>query len=147
MYQLTDLPPMPKASDVHRPVMKPGSVRWQGAGMEFSCTVRLAEGCVVLTVAGDVDLAVHARFLAQVERWSSPATDMVIECSQVTFMDSMGLQVLAHAKKLTAEHGRDFALAAPSQPVLRVLELAGVQDLFQVLGPSSDPEPDPGLAA
>ncbi|MBW8805878.1 MAG: STAS domain-containing protein [Catenulisporales bacterium] len=115
--------------------------------MEFSCTVRLTEERVVLTLAGDVDLAVHARFLAQVERWSSPSTDMVIECSQVAFMDSMGLQVLAHAKKLAAESGRDFALAAPSQPVLRLLELAGVQDLFQVLGQSSDPEPDPGLAA
>src|ERR1041384_8704528 len=115
MYQLTDLPPMPKASDLHRPAVKPGSVRWQGAGMEFSCTARLAEGQVILGVAGDVDLAVHARFLAQVERWSSAATDMVIDCSQVTFMDSMGLQVLAHAKKRAEENGRRLVLAAPSR--------------------------------
>lgn len=109
--------------------------------MEFSCTARQSGGLLVLEVAGDVDLAVHARFQAEVDRlWPRTPTDVVMDCSRVTFLDSMGLRVLVQALQRAAGHGCGFALAAPSQPVLRVLELAGVTGLFSVIGPLPDAE-------
>jgi stage II sporulation protein AA (anti-sigma F factor antagonist) len=110
--------------------------------MEFSCTAKQVAGRVVLSVAGDVDLAVYDRFEAAVEVSWPASSDLVIDCSRVTFLDSMGLRVLVHAMQRAAEHGRDFALAAPSAPVLRVLDLAGVKDLFAVVGPIRDADPD-----
>jgi anti-anti-sigma factor len=112
--------------------------------MEFSCTARQIAGRVVLTVAGDVDLATHSRFEAGVEQSWTASEDLVIDCSQITFLDSMGLRVLVQARQRATENGRGFALAAPSEPVLRVLELAGVTSLFPVGPiPEGDPDPDP----
>lgn len=111
--------------------------------MEFSCTAQQVAGRVLLTVAGDVDLAAHARFEAEVEKSWPGTSDLVIDCSGVTFLDSMGLRVLVHTRQRAAEYGHDFTLAAPSEPVLRVLELAGVADLFPVVEPIPDAAPDP----
>ena len=111
--------------------------------MEFSCTAGQVGGRVVVTVAGDVDLAVHTRFEAEVEQSWDGSTDLIIDCSGVTFMDSMGLRVMVRTRQRAAECGGKFALAAPSEPVLRVLELAGVKDLFSVVDPPMpDSEPD-----
>ncbi|ACU76017.1 anti-sigma-factor antagonist [Catenulispora acidiphila DSM 44928] len=114
--------------------------------MEFSCTVRQIADRVVLTVAGDVDLAVHGRFEADVEQYWDASTDLVIDCSRITFLDSMGLRVLVHAMQRAAGNGRDIAIAAPSDPVLRVLDLAGIRSLFTEIGPVADAAPDPDPA-
>ncbi|NUR29601.1 MAG: STAS domain-containing protein [Catenulispora sp.] len=115
--------------------------------MEFTCTARQAGSLVVFTLTGDVDLASHVRFQGDMDRgWPATPRDVVVDCSRVTFLDSMGLRVLVHAMQRSAQEGCAFALAAPSQPVRRVLELAGVTSLFSVVGPLPDTEPDPDLA-
>lgn len=114
--------------------------------MEFSCTAERFAERVVLTVAGDVDLAAHTRFESDVQQAWDGSTDLVVECSRIDFLDSMGLRVLVHAMQRATANGRGVTLAAPSQPVLRVLELAGVKDLFLVTdltGPAPDVEPNP----
>jgi stage II sporulation protein AA (anti-sigma F factor antagonist) len=98
--------------------------------MDYSCTAQDSEHGVTLTVVGDVDLAVFPRFQAEAEIWADKQTDLVLDCSGVTFLDSMGLRVLVHLRGKVTESGHRFTLANPSQPVLRVLELAGVQSLF-----------------
>jgi stage II sporulation protein AA (anti-sigma F factor antagonist) len=112
--------------------------------MEFSSTTRHDAARVVLAVAGDVDLAAHGRFQTDLDQSWDGSTDLVIDCSQVAFLDSMGLRVLVHARQRAVDNGRDFVIADPSQPVLRVLELAGVGELFSVKGPVTDTEPDLG---
>lgn len=104
--------------------------------MEFSCSAKQFADHVLVTVAGDVDLAAHTQFQAELDQsWDAAATDLVLDCSQVTFLDSMGLRVLVHAMQRAAAANHTLSLAAPSQPVLRVLELAGVEDLFPVTEP------------
>ncbi|GAA2010531.1 hypothetical protein GCM10009839_00540 [Catenulispora yoronensis] len=95
---------------------------------------------MILTVAGDVDLAVHAAFQAALDEQWQGAENLVIDCSEITFLDSMGLRVLVQALQTATTNNHTFALAAPSAPVLRVLELAGVQSLFPVV----DSIPDDG---
>ncbi|GAA1987309.1 STAS domain-containing protein [Catenulispora subtropica] len=112
--------------------------------MEFSCTSQQTGGLLVYTVTGDVDLAAHARFQTDVDAaWPSAPTDVVFDLSGVTFLDSMGLRVLVQTMQRASHQNCGFALAAPSEPVLRVLELAGVTSLFSVVGPLPDGEPDP----
>ncbi|MEY9930520.1 anti-anti-sigma factor [Catenulispora sp. GP43] len=110
--------------------------------MEFSSTASQATGPVVLTVAGDVDLAAHSRFEADLQEAWDASTDLVIDCSQVTFLDSMGLRVLVHAMQRATANNRSIVLAAPSDPVIRVLDLAGIRSLFTEVGPIADAEPD-----
>lgn len=110
--------------------------------MEFSCTARQVADRVVLSVVGDVDLAAHSRFEADIEQAWDGTTDLVIDCSQVTFLDSMGLRVLVHAMQRAAANGRHITLAEPADPVLRVLDLAGVRSLFTETGPVAEADPD-----
>lgn len=114
--------------------------------MLFSSTARQLQDRVVLTVSGDVDLATHARFQADIDQAWDGSTDLVIDCSQVTFLDSMGLRVLVQTVQRAAEHDRSVALAAPSDAVAHILELSGIRDLFTEVGPvpDSEPEANPG---
>jgi stage II sporulation protein AA (anti-sigma F factor antagonist) len=118
--------------------------------MEFSCTAQQSGERVVVTVTGDVDLAAHTLFQERVERWLSPATDLVVDCSQVSFMDSMGLRVLVYLRQQVLRYGRTITLQDPSTPVLRVLELAGVKGLFTQTSAAAEyqreRDPDPDLA-
>ncbi len=110
--------------------------------MEFSCTAKQFADHVLLTVVGDVDLAAHARFEADLEQSWDGSTDLVVECSQVTFLDSMGLRVLVHAMQRASANGCYVTLAAPSKPVIRVLDLAGIRSLFTEVGSNADAEAD-----
>src|SRR5689334_9721738 len=81
-----------------RPATGPHGLRRLGVPMEFSCTARQADGRVLLTVSGDVDLAAHARFQEAAEPWTAAPNDVVLDLSGVTFLDSMGLRVLVHLR-------------------------------------------------
>jgi anti-anti-sigma factor len=92
---------------------------------------------VVLMVRGDVDLAASDRLWKEINSRLVPAAHVVIDCSGITFLDSMGLRALIRAAAAADEVAdARFALAAPTQPVSRVLDLSGTVDLFVIL-----PEP------
>lgn len=114
--------------------------------MDFSSTARQIPGCVVLAISGDVDLAAHRRFQADVDQAWDGSTDLVIDCAQVTFLDSMGLRVLVQTMQRASENERRVTLAAPSHPVTRVLDLAGVREMFDEVAAAPDVAPDPDHA-
>jgi stage II sporulation protein AA (anti-sigma F factor antagonist) len=99
--------------------------------MEFTCTAHQSGPQLIATVAGDIDLAIHPRFRAEAQVWVGKHTDVVLDCSGVTFMDSMGLRVLVELWRGVTEAGHRFALARPSTSVTRVLELAGLVGVFE----------------
>lgn len=115
--------------------------------MDYTSTVRHAAGRVVFTAAGDVDLAAHGRFQADLDQAWDGSTDLVLDCSQITFLDSMGLRVLVSTIQRADEHGRKVTLAAPSQPVVRVLDLAGIREMFTEVATVPDGVPDTDTAS
>lgn len=98
--------------------------------MAFTCTARQSDQRVMATITGDVDLAAYPVLQAEADSWTGTDTDVVLDCSQVTFMDSMGLRVLVQIHQTVTDASHTLTLTDPSTPVLRVLELAGVQQLF-----------------
>lgn len=113
--------------------------------MGYTSTARQSGQRLNVSIAGDIDLAIHAQLEVEAETWAAGGTDVTVDCSQVTFMDSMGLQVLVQLRRAVTEGGRTFALADPSQPVLRVLELAGVQSMFEQTPACSAPVAETGV--
>ena len=111
--------------------------------MEFTCTARQSGPSLLATVAGDVDLANYPRFTAEAEAWAGKGSDVVLDCSNVTFMDSMGLRVLVQLRQTLIDGGHSLTLADPSTPVARVLDLTGVLELF---GLDANAEPVKGPA-
>jgi anti-sigma B factor antagonist len=82
---------------------------------------------LVLAVAGELDLAtapkVRERLAAAVD---SGATEIVVDLRAVTFMDSIGLAAVLHARRRLRVGGRLALVVAPDSYVHLVLEIAGM---------------------
>lgn len=96
-----------------------------GTGFEVS-THRLGE-VEVVSAAGEIDLASKDSFRTALwEAAPSGANEIVVDLSDVAFMDSSGLAVLCEAMdRLSANGCRLRVLTAPG-PVRKVIELCGL---------------------
>jgi anti-sigma B factor antagonist len=93
----------------------------------------------LLTLSGDLDFAAHADLEAQLVSLVETGRAVVVDCSGITFLDSMGLRALVAGLVAAEDAGQRFELAAPSPPVLRVLDLSGTLERFHLR--QSAPEP------
>jgi anti-anti-sigma factor len=88
---------------------------------------------VVVTAAGEVDLT-NAEGLrdALLSALNSGALGLVVDLTATTFIDSAGVTALARASRRAASTEATLRLAATTAPVLRVLNLVGIDQLIQV---------------
>jgi anti-anti-sigma factor len=105
---------------------------------ELSCRVFETGDTIVIAAEGDVDLATCDRLTDRAAAHLRPGTRVVVDCSEITFLDSAGLRVLLDLRARTAAVGSVFALAAIPSPVRLVLELSGTEHYFLTL----DARPD-----
>jgi len=84
----------------------------------------------VLALTGDIDVET-ARILRAhiVDRFSEPASRVVVDLSGVDFMDSSGLGALVSGWQLTRDDGA-FRIAGANPVVQRVLSITGMEDVF-----------------
>ena len=87
-----------------------------------------------LALTGDVDFAAHAGLTETIVGLIEAGRSVVVDCSGVTFLDSMGLRALVEGHSAAVAAGLSFELADLSQPVLRVIELSGTSELFRIRG-------------
>jgi anti-anti-sigma factor len=94
----------------------------------------LADG-VILTVVGDLDLEtapeLRERLTAIVARGT---TAIVVDLRRVTFMDSVGLAAVLHARRRLAGGGRLALVVAPESYAELVLEIAGLRPSLATFG-------------
>lgn len=97
------------------------------------CDADERDGCTVLRVAGEVDLSwsqqVRDAILAALRRG-----DAYVELAQVAYIDSSGIAALVEGFQAARGNGARFALLAPSQAVLAVLQLARLDKVFPLFG-------------
>jgi stage II sporulation protein AA (anti-sigma F factor antagonist) len=80
---------------------------------------------VRVAVAGEVDPATAPRLEAALDAAVATGRQVVVDLSEVSFMDSSGLRVLLAACQ-PADDPRDIVLANPSPTVKRLLEITGL---------------------
>jgi anti-sigma B factor antagonist len=91
---------------------------------------------LVLRLRGDVDLASEAVLSAVLRRDVPPDVDeIVIDLSEVGFLDSTGVRVLLEGREHALAGGAVLRLCNPAPVVLRVLRVTSVADLFDLPGP------------
>ena len=88
-------------------------------------------GVLLLRLAGELDLAVTGRIREALD----PAVDgaaqaVVLDLTEVAFMDSSVLKELLRARALLAEREGVLAVAAPGAAVRRLLSLTGTDGLL-----------------
>ncbi len=105
----------------------------------FATLLSEARGVPVLRVSGDIVLGVAPSFeaalekaLDAVERAEDPARVLIVDVSNVEFMDTVGLGTLLGSAEILRKRGGEVKLAGPSKPVMRLLEITGIMDLFRV---------------
>jgi len=95
-------------------------------------------GATVIALRGELDILTAPRFsafLAEIMR--RRPRDVVVDLTEVRFVDSAGLQVLLSARRRITRGARWRALICPPGPVLRVMDLARLTEALAVM-PSLD---------
>ena len=103
-------------------------------------SVTASPGRARVVLRGEVDLPVAVAFRARLrELLVAGHTEVVVDLSRVTFMDSSALGVLVSAQRQTRIFRGSLALESPSAPVTRLLSLTSLDKVFDVKDASDRP--------
>ena len=101
--------------------------------------IQQSAGGVTVAIAGEIDLSVIADLDTRLEATLAAGPDpLVVDLRKVTFVDSSGLRFLLKLNESAQADGRRFALVAAGDPVVRVLQLAGVEDRLDIVADPAD---------
>lgn len=104
--------------------------------MQFAVERASSQGRAVLRVVGELDLATAPELAAafDAELGSSP-TDLVIDLTPTTFLDSTGCRQLAQCARRAKKAGTTVVVACPpgNTSVRRVLDFLELQALVPVV--------------
>lgn len=97
----------------------------------FSTEVNANDEATVIHVRGEIDLATAGRLRDAIEPHMGPEQTIVLDFSEVDFMDSSALKVLVQARGRLTEDGGSLILRNPSRSAHRLLTVAGANDLLE----------------
>jgi anti-anti-sigma factor len=91
-------------------------------------------GDTILVVRGDVDMATASFLWESVEHVLPDSERVIVDLSDVDFLDSSGLSVFVRAHRRLREAGGALVLRSPNPGVRRVLELTGLAQVLTIEG-------------
>jgi anti-anti-sigma factor len=86
-----------------------------------------------IVARGEIDLETSRGLSAELGELAGQPGDAVLDLSDVTFMDSVGLGVVLKAAGRFQRQGKRLVLVSPSGPARRVLDFAGVEGRVTVV--------------
>src|SRR4051794_9961033 len=106
-----------------------------GSERTASWDVRATGGDVLVSLSGEIDMSV----IGSIRDGLHPLIDGVstgsvtMDLHDVTFIDSSGIHLLVKIREAVEAGGGRFFVGRPSQPVRRVLDIVGAEELFEIL--------------
>ena len=91
------------------------------------------EGATVVALSGEVDLRHSPTLRKALMEMMFDHRAVVVDLSAVTYVDSSGIAGLVEAYQMARKNGTRFTLAAISDPVRRVLQLARLDRVFTIV--------------
>jgi anti-anti-sigma factor len=87
----------------------------------------------LLALGGELDIATSTDLDERLQLVVEDSTeDLLVDLSSLSFMDSMGLQVLLRARRKLARQERQLVLICPPGPILRLLVVTNLDNAFNV---------------
>ena len=87
----------------------------------------------VVTIGGDLEYGTAGPLRTALLGFSQRDADaLVLDMGAIEFLDSTGISLLIQAKQRFDAQGTRFVLRHPPPRVTRVLEIAGVADMFTI---------------
>jgi anti-sigma B factor antagonist len=107
-----------------------GSPAWQ----PFSVIVSTDGDRVTVALRGELDLSGVDRARRAIEEAeASDAPLLVLDLSELDFVDSTGLEVMLRAARRAHDEGRRLIVQRPSRYVRRLLELTAIDQTLDVV--------------
>jgi anti-sigma B factor antagonist len=105
----------------------------EDVSVTLSVSTRTADGCTVVAVSGDVDISTSPDLrCALAEATGKGARAVVVDLSDVSFVDSTALGVLVGAYTALRNNGGRLALVNDHEGVLKVLRITALHDVLGV---------------
>jgi anti-anti-sigma factor len=98
----------------------------------FTLRSRRHERSLEVALGGDLDMAAAFKLEPAVERLlaADDVQSLELDLADVAFVDSAGLGAILAIRERTHRAGIEIAIARPSDPVRRLLELTGNRQLL-----------------
>jgi anti-anti-sigma factor len=94
---------------------------------------------IVVSIVGELDMARESELLNLVMTLDPPpATTVVVDLREVTFVDSKGIDSIIRAKAYLAGRGCDMLLREPQHQVVRLLEMLSLDEYLTVVDGSGE---------
>lgn len=111
-----------------------------GWGTDVSVDRRTSDGTVSVVVSGELDTYSAPKLRAALgDVYEAAAKTVVVDLSQLDFIDSTGLGILVGLLKRCRPAGGDLVVANPRPRIAKILEISGLTQIFDIVGP---PPPD-----
>jgi anti-sigma B factor antagonist len=96
--------------------------------MDKALTIRARRepGYVVVTVAGELDIATVDHLRNRLAALAARGVPLVADLDQVSFIDATGLGALAGAARQAAEHGTSLHVVCARQQTRRLFRVTGL---------------------
>jgi anti-anti-sigma factor len=107
--------------------------------MDLTISVSRLNGLLWVTLEGDLDLEAARRLERELDRIDLGETDVRVDLSGLSFIDSTGLSVLLGLASRAQEAGRRIALVRPTPAISRLLHLVDVAQRFDIVGADAEP--------
>jgi anti-sigma B factor antagonist len=105
----------------------------------FGVRKSIAQDAHILHVTGDIDLSVAEKFKAALEEAVATAcSPLIVDLSEVVYMDSTGFRWLMHARTLMNQRGDTFKIVVPSPLLRRLFSILQLDTIVEVYGTLED---------
>jgi len=83
-------------------------------------------------VAGEVDLANSSEVRKTILSALKTTAEVVVNLEKVEYIDSSGIAAMVEGLQFANSHGKTFSLSSPSNQVRSILELARLDQVFNI---------------
>jgi len=97
-------------------------------------TVKIKNDSLIVRLSGELDLVVAKEFRECVDKvlMDRPVRNLILDLSQVSFIDSSGLGALLGRYKLVQQKGGKMSIFGATPSVYRILELSGIMRIIPI---------------
>lgn len=101
--------------------------------MDFSVTQQTLDGHPVVSVHGEVDVSSAPELQRELDTvFESGARSVVVDLSDVSFLDSTGLGALVAARATASSGGGSIAVVCDQGRLLKLFTITGLDGAFQI---------------
>lgn len=88
----------------------------------------------MVSVRGEIDIYSIEKFRDTIEeKIKTQASEIILDCSELSYMDSTGMGVLIELRNKTKELGQKIIMMNPRPNIRKLLALTGVDKIIEIV--------------